>query len=242
MIALLLAAMLAGDRPPAPTTGTLVPKNDTAAPVDRVGSPPQGSPADREPTDSALKSARIMAACVFKYRPAEVQGLLASENLQAFQTSYKRFKYVIEHCLGAAADADVSTISLTFGTDTMMGVLAEASLLRAPIPAVPAVPLASAPDIAWIRDDRAGQVVLNLASCLAATQPASVAALLATRPDSPQEAANFSALAPAIGPCLESNVTLHTKRAPLRVYLALAYYRRLLDPLPQPAQAAGGSD
>jgi len=237
MIALLFAALLAGDRPPAPTTGTNVPKNETAAPVDRVGRPPDGTPGDREPSDSALKSARTMAACVLKYRPAEVQGLLASENLQAFGASYKRFKYVIEHCLGAAADADVSTISLTFGTDTMMGVLAEASLLRAPIPALPAVPLASAPDIAWIRDDRAGQVVLNLASCLAATQPASVAAVLATRPDSPQEAAGFSALAPAIGPCLERNVTLHTKRAPLRVYLALAFYRRTLDPLP--TQAAG---
>jgi hypothetical protein len=239
MIAFLFAAMLAGARPPAPTTGTNVPKNETAAPVDRVGSPPQGSAADREPTDSALKSARTMAGCVLKYRPAEVQGLLASENLQAFQSSFKRFKYVVEHCLGAAADADVSTISLSFGTDTMMGVLAEALLLRAPMPALQAVPLASAPNIGWVRDDRAGQVVLNLASCLAATQPASVAAVLATRPDSPQEAASFSALAPAIGPCLERNVTLHTKRAPLRVYMALAFYRRTLDPLPQPSQAAG---
>lgn len=242
MSALLLAVMLAAAKPPEPATGTNVPKAETAQPVDRVGRPLEGTAGEGEPTDAALKSARATAACVVRSRPRDVEWLLAAKDRQAFETSFRRIKYITEHCLGGTADADVSTVTLSYGDDTMMSVLAEASLVRSPVSALPPVPLASAPDLTWVRADRAGQVVLHLASCLAATQPARVAAVLATRPDSPQEAAGFAALVPAIAPCLEKDVTLRAKRAPLRLYLALAYYHRAHDPLPQPAQAGAGGE
>jgi hypothetical protein len=241
MIDILFAAMLAAAKPPEPATGTNVPKGETSQPVDRVGRPLEGTPGEPEPTDSALKSARATAACVVRSRPREVEWLLAAKDRETFETSYRRIKYITEHCLGGTADADVSTVTLAYGNDTMMGVLAEASLVRSPLSAVPAIPLASAPDFTWLRPDRAGQVVLHLASCLAATQPERVAAVLATRPDSPQEAASFGALVPAIAPCLEKDVTLRAKRAPLRLYLALAYYRRAHEPLPQQAQDGAGN-
>jgi hypothetical protein len=241
MISMFLAALLAAAPPPEPATGTHVPKQEPSQPVQQTGNPRDMSAGDREPSEGALKTARSVASCVVQRRRQEVQWLLQAKERTELDTAFARVKHETENCLEAASDIDVSMVKLNFGRDTMLSLFAEALFLRTGVPELAPAPFASASDIGWMREDHAGQVVLQLASCLAYTQPGPVAALLRTRPSTPEENAALAPLIPVISSCLERNVTLRARKAPLRLGLALAYYRRTVAPAPQQAQAASGS-
>jgi hypothetical protein len=81
-------------------------------------------------------------------------------------------------------------------------------------------------------------VVDEMATCVAATNPAQIEALLRTASDSREELTAFAAIAPSLGPCLAANVQMNANRVGIRAALAEALYHRATAPTePAPASA-----
>jgi hypothetical protein len=182
-------------------------------------------------TDANLAGGRAMADCAVKRDDGRVRRVLQTTDGTQFGVSMQALRSTLDRCI-----TDV-TIRNAVGADysaqpmIMVGLLAEALLEKKGVPSlVPAVVNPDAPQLDWLATSPAGLVQLRLAECLAARHPSEVAAFVSGAPGSPAELAGFRSLAPHIGTCLDSNVTLSAKRAPLKLAMAYAYYRRTLQP------------
>lgn len=81
------------------------------------------------------------------------------------------------------------------------------------------------------------RAVDEMAMCVAATNPAGIRALLATKPNSSGQRQAFTALTPSLGVCLAKGYQLDIRPTGLRAALAEALYHRTYDA--PPATGAG---
>jgi len=90
----------------------------------------------------------------------------------------------------------------------------------------------------WFMLTGRDRVVDEMAVCVADQTPAGVRALLATKPEGPEELAAVQALSATLGPCLPTGATLKANRQSLRAALAEALYHRAA-PVPVPLSKYG---
>jgi hypothetical protein len=76
--------------------------------------------------------------------------------------------------------------------------------------------------------ERAEVALILFGQCVGTKDMSSVKALLATRPNTPDETAAFAKLSPAFGSCAEKDVSLKLNRFQLRGYLAEGAYRAMV--------------
>jgi hypothetical protein len=229
MIALLWAANVAASPPPEIRTGTNT-NRDTSQPVYGVGGVRPGD-LDVRPSEEAVAAARDMARCIASRRPKDVQAALAVGTQEDFRRAMRRLGDSLGNCLAYSGTNVADASDMQLASHTMAGLLAEALFAGAgALNLTPAKYNANAPKLDWMASSPAGLVQLRLAECLAETQPTAVAALVTTKPSSPQEASAFQAIVPSIPACLDKNVTLKATRSSLRIALAFALYRRTIQP------------
>lgn len=181
--------------------------------------------------DAAIAVARQMASCAVTRKPKAVVETLAAKDLASYKVALGKLSPTLSDCSVRSAAEELRSQRLGMSNAMLVGVLSEAELRRTGNWNVPADGNRVAPDVAGYLYSRADQrVVAETASCLAHVEPGRSAVLVASDPGSAGEAKAFAALLPAIGGCLERNVTLTASRPVLRLAMATALYRRSLEP------------
>ena len=91
----------------------------------------------------------------------------------------------------------------------------------------------------WTASDGRDAAIDEMATCVAAIDPAGVRALLASEPASAGEATATGALSPSLGRCLAANAILRGNRQSIRAALAEAMFHRVTGPAVAVADGSG---
>jgi len=228
------------------STGTNISGKESASPVQTIGAEVDRelTPMEAKAHAEAVRVGRLMAACVTKRRPETVAEILSSRNVDQFNVGLKKLQPTMSPCLVTAAGGDAMMTHLRLAPFDLMGWLAEAALVRAPAPVFETVPIAAVPRAPqWITFHPGRLAMMQIASCLAHTQPERAEAIVWSQPGTPQEAAAFAGIMPFLPACLDKNVTLKASKPSLRHVLATALYQRKINPTPvaPPSRAKSGN-
>lgn len=186
--------------------------------------------------DSLLRG---YVTCLAKRDAAKLQLLLTTKNDSDYRAAATDL--AAEPRCGKGADLGAGMFLTAFSQDSgqLRGIAAEALLQRSRNAArLPAMPKLKAYAAGWFIMSGRARAVDEMAMCVAATNPAGIVALLASRPGSVGQNDAFTALAPALGQCLSVGYQLNTKPSGLRAALAEALYQRNQDAV---ATGAGSS-
>lgn len=210
-------------------TGTMIGGKQTAQPVASIGSyrVPINPDMKQQASVKAFQAGRAMARCIYRRKPAIVASALSAANEADFRSRYVLPKDLAGECLAENADDTVDMMALTFSEFDQVGLLSEAALQKTGPRTLAPVPIAIVPRASgWMTSDLGKQVTLQLATCLAYTQPKAVQELVLAKPGTIDEEAGFMSVLPLVAGCLDKNVTLHATKAMLRQSLAIALYQR----------------
>lgn len=226
------------------STGTNIQGQESASPVHRIGAyaDRELTPMEEQAHAEALRAGRVMASCFAGRRPGTVAEILRSSSHEGFTAAMKKAQVAMGPCLVRAGSSDAGLLQMNFSRFDMMGLLGEAVLVSGPAPSFEAVPVAAVPRAPqWIGRTMGQAVMLQVATCLAYTQPRSAQAVIWAKPGTPQEGAAFGQLVAHLPSCLDKNVTLKASKPALRLALATALYQRKINPAPAvPPSAKGG--
>lgn len=183
---------------------------------------------------AAPSNAQRFGACVAQTRPAEARELLRASNSE---DAARPLRSLIndDRCISKAfGNEQFSATDEAFSTPTLRGNLAEQLLLNQPaaVAALKPLPLEQKRYTrAWFAATGRHPAVDEMAVCMAATNPAAIAALIMTSPGSLEEGAAFEAMSPALTKCLSAGTQLDVSRNAVRAAVADALYQRVTNPL-----------
>lgn len=172
-------------------------------------------------------------ACLSDTRSTEVHQLLGATTAAAANL---RYHALIEddRCFARVfGNQPFRPQDLALSQDMLRGKLAEAALLNraAQVAALPPLPLQQKRYLrSWFVTTGRHPAVDEMAACMADTDPAGIAALITTDPDSGDETAAVGAMSPSLTKCLSAGTRLDASRHALRAALADALYQRLSNP------------
>lgn len=184
---------------------------------------------------------RRFAGCIALKRAADTRHYLdATDAGEASRLSRGLFREM-DSCLILDASSLAEYQRLRIPPELMRGLLAEAVLTTMP-PHEDARPVAREYHSPWLAVAHRDVVVEEMATCVAATNPAGIRAMLGTIAATAGENRAMAALAPSLGTCLAANAKLTANAASLRAALAEELYHRVASPAlvaeagpPQPA-------
>jgi hypothetical protein len=186
------------------------------------------------PAAAAPDAGRRLAACLAQLHPEQARELLQTQSSWA---ASERLSALVQNdrCLSQAfGDQQFSPNDDAFATATVRGNLAEQMLLNQPaaVAALKPLPLQQMRYTRpWFAATGRHPAVDEMAVCMAATNPAGVAALIKTDPGSWEEGAAFEAMSPALTKCLSAGTKIEVNRQAIRAALADALYQRVTNPL-----------
>lgn len=179
-----------------------------------------------QPTDKAIAVGREMARCAVGRKPDRVRAALDVHDRNEFLTAFNRFSDTVADCFSLSGGAE-----LAVQPSALAGMFAEAWFARSGTPTLAASKYdPNAPKLDFMANGPASLVQLRLAECLSSREPDAVKAFVSVKPGSAEEDAAFGAIIPLIPACLDKNVTLKATRSALRLAMAYALYRRMLEP------------
>lgn len=189
--------------------------------------------AGRELTaEEAARTAHRMAQCLYDRRRSDVMAYLTSLSEEERGRLDRKMLNSIE-CRDRLIFQSpmIEGISVQTATEVMRGMLAEAALSKLPNDNA-LQPLPAQPGYArdWFAATGRDPSVDEMAVCVADQNPAAINALLATKPESPEELTALRAIGPSMGPCLRQGATLKANRQGLRAALAEALFHRATAP------------
>ena len=166
---------------------------------------------------------RNYITCAAAYREVQMRTLLDTKTDEEYRAAALS---VTDADKCARSDAAVTAPLLAaFGPERgkFRGMVAEA-LLKKSKTVGQLAPLArtSTYTAGWFALSGRPRAVDEMAMCVAATNPAGIRALLATKPGSPAQRRAFNALSPSLGACLAKGYQLDTRPAGLRAAMAEA--------------------
>ena len=183
---------------------------------------------------AAANVAQRYATCVAQSHPAQARELLQASSSADLARPYRSL-VDDDRCLSQAFGGQAFSASdEAFSTPTLRGNLAEQLLLSqsAAIAALKPLPLEQKRYTRpWFAATGRHPAVDEMAVCMAATNPAGIAALMKTSPGSWEEGAAFDALSPALTKCLSAGTKIEVNRQAIRAALADALYQRVTNPL-----------
>ena len=205
-----------------------------------LADPPTGSRLGRHTISGPALSdkdvalgAKEMAACLYRqFKPIAVGALLASTE-EASDRALDRLTREVECHTTPVANDMVEARYVAFPSEILRGMLAESALATEPtkIAALTALPLQPKYERSWFVTTGRNVAVDEMGACISDTNPAGVAALLATRPASDSENAAFAALTDNLVKCLRIGTRLQANRQSLRAALADALFQRIHRPV-----------
>lgn len=181
---------------------------------------------------NALRSAHRLAECLYFKRGGDVMGALTS-TVEQDQVRYQRNLSRSVECRNATLvdSPRLEGVAIATPRDVLRGMMAEAVLEKTgKDEALQPVSAEASYERPWFAITGRDRSVDEMAVCTAAQNPAGIVALLATRPESPEEMASVKALSGTLGPCLPQGATLKANRQSLRSALAEALFHRSVEP------------
>ena len=183
---------------------------------------------------AAPSTAQRYGACVAQSRSEQARELLRAASSNDLARPYRSLVND-DRCLSQVFGNDpFSASDDAFSTPTLRGNLAE-QLLRnqsAAVAALKPLPLEQKRYTRpWFAATGRHPAVDEMAVCMAATNPAGVAALINTEPGSWEERSAFEDMSPALTKCLSAGTQLDVSREAIRAALADALYQRVTNPL-----------
>jgi hypothetical protein len=170
------------------------------------------------------------AQCVAHKRTSNVSAFLDGTDKSAVDKAEQALSRSLE-CLnfeGGALESEGQVLNMP--TDIERGALAEAMLHnKPPTTNLSANSLKRAYSAPWTAFSARHLSVDEMAVCVADTNPAGIAKLLATRPYEAEEDRAVTDIAPSLGVCLAAGVKLSANRQGIRAALAEALYHRVRD-------------
>lgn len=182
---------------------------------------------------SAVRSAHQMVACLYLKSSSRVRTALGvTEREDALAKLAALQPRGTCHTL-RVRDDNAQAQQVRYPPDIYRGMLAEAAIRQdfkgRTLPAVAREQVYTRP---WFAATTRPAVVDEMAACVADTDPSGIQSLLATMPETPDEAAATAKLMPSLGPCLTAGATLNANQQSLRAALAEALYHRFTAPAP----------
>lgn len=182
--------------------------------------------------EESVIAAHRYARCIANKRTGSARRLLEVTT----EAEYETYNRVLgrEVTCSSLVDSVIQQTgqSVAMSRDVYRGNMAEAVMRSAgaqPVPA--ALPLQAQYSSPFTEVSGRNVVVEEMGVCLAATQPAAVAGVLASDPASAGEAAAIRVMTPMLVQCLTANAKLTANRQALRATMAEAYYHRLTAPV-----------
>lgn len=122
------------------------------------------------------------------------------------------------------------TVYFGFDSATMRGMIAEAFVKKQDgLAQLAANPMQAGYQRPWHAITTRPAAVDEMATCVAETNPAGIASLLATGHGAPEEGQAMRGIAPSLGTCLGAGAKLTANRTAIRAALAEALYHRIHD-------------
>ena len=189
----------------------------------------------------AAAAGQLMSNCMVDHQVAQVRSYL-SATTQAEQKA-SGFGHQAElDCMNMVMTNELSdTRQVIFPPDVFRGQLAQSELshLQPAVSALAALALQKVYARPWFAMTSRNVLVDEMATCVAETNPAGVAALLKTASYAPSEGTAVKALVPNISVCLRAKATLQANRQALRAALAEALFQRVAAPDEKRAPSVG---
>lgn len=197
------------------------------------------APAAAVPGD--IRTVAQLGSCMLQAHHSTSVRLLDSLNAHASDSAFAKLQDETTCADELPADSMLDDQLSRFSKGLMRGMIAEAALRgSSSASALQPLPLEQKGYVRpWFAATGRDPSVDEMATCIADTDPAGIAALIATAPNSESESRALSDIQPWLGKCLSANTTLHADRTALRAALADALYQRVRDPalsLPQQAK------
>ena len=165
----------------------------------------------------AVRIMAVYAQCVVARDPQQARTLLAADyRTDAYENAVRDFARSHRDCVPTGG-------KLRFNQIIFAGDMAETLMKRGHL----------TPE--QLKEKAASDTAQTTARCVIQKRPDGVAALLASRPASPEERAVVASLQDALEACTRQGVTTISNSVGLRARLALATYRLLNSPAPTSA-------
>ena len=194
--------------------------------------------ADTSESNAALY--RFME-CAVARREDKVRAFIDARDEATFAKNYVALSDVQRCSVGGYLGDDVDYISYSTDRGITRGFVAEALVkkYRKQAEALPALPLQKTYSGNWFEMTGRARPIDEMATCVAATNPAGILAVLKTGIGTKDERAAIGALAPSLGLCLAQGYKLSANRLSLRTALAEGLYHRAFD---AQSTAGGGTN
>ena len=179
--------------------------------------------------------------CAVARREVRVRAFIDARDVETMKQNYVALSDVPRCSVGGYLGNDVDYISYNTDISVTRGFVAEAFIKkdRKRAEALPALPLQKTYSADWYAVTGRPQPFNEMATCVAATNPAGILTLLKTGIGSKEEKAAVGTLTPTLGQCLATGYKLNANRLSLRTALAEALYHRTFD---APSGAVGGAN
>ena len=212
-----------------------------AMPALAAGDPPLGSRLGNRTQKAAnsaydnyemVRTGHLLAQCFYARRKPSVLALLNAESADAAARASRSLRSVSDCSLIMMSTPRVEGVSVQMPEDIRRGMFAEAALRDiASVDTIAPVSTETSYVRSWFVVTGRVPAVDEMAVCTAAQNPDGIRALLATKPETPEELKAAQSLAPTLGPCLPQGATLKANRQSLRAALAEALFHRAVAPM-----------
>ncbi len=169
---------------------------------------------------SRLEATRLIGSCAIRRDRAHAIDVATAEpGTPAFQRAIDRIELALEACLNGHFP------SMTIRVNDLRGVFAEAFLKEsggAALSRAQALAPVPAKRVALGKNPAANDAMLF--HCAVAAEPKQAAMLVASAPESTQEAAAFGAMAPALQQCVPQEAEMRLKSFQIRLLVAAALF------------------
>lgn len=183
------------------------------------------------------QGAKRLAQCLYHLKDDVSRAALLARSKQEADSDLDRLKGEVS-CFGVVFSNDLVEEREAFiPNDILRGMLAEAALEKSQVAALQAMPLQKTYQRSWFAITGRPTSVDEMGACIADTNPAGVAALISTKPATPEEGAAFGNITDNLGKCLAAGTQLHATPEALRAALAEALFQRVSAPATVPATA-----
>jgi hypothetical protein len=180
----------------------------------------------------SVQAAHQLAGCIVVKRGSIARGILDSRDEQQVKKFESQSGGTVECMANISRNDLVDSILVMYPGDIMRGDIAEELLKRnrSAMQQLQPLPMERTYSRPWYVFTGRHVSLDEMATCVANTNPAAIAALINSEPFSGDEDSAFGTLIPVLGPCLVAGTKLDARREPLRAALAEALYQRAFHP------------
>lgn len=180
--------------------------------------------------------------CAVTRREDVMRHVLDAGDDSSYEKAYRVFPGLRGCRTGGYINDNVDETMFNADHASVRGMIGEAILKNTgKLDGMSALPVEKTYSREWFALTGRPRPIDEMATCVAASDPSAIAALLHTEQETPEEIAAIRSAAPAMGGCLQTGYKLNANPLSLRAALAEALYHRVFDPASTPAETEKAS-